>query len=81
MIFFIGLRALLRKAKDDTDMGQRGKRKKKFNNNQNKPNWKESEALEVVSKDNRKKKDEEDKRKPFERVVLPPPRDAQEGHI
>lgn len=53
-------------------MGKRGKRKK--------INWdKESEALDITSKSNAPK--DNSKLKPFERVKLPPPRDAQEGHI
>lgn len=77
MVFFIGLRALLHKK--DEDMGRkRGKRKNKYNNlNQDK----ETEAIELMSKKEKKRhKDKEDNRKPFEKIVLLPPRDAQEGH-
>lgn len=79
MLFFAGLRALLHKK--DEDMGKRGKRKRKYKNIDHN---KEAEALDVMSKEQRKKdkkqKREEDNRKPFEKIALLPPRDAQEGH-
>lgn len=76
MLLFLALKALL-KHKDD-EMGKRGKRKNKFKN----VNWnKEAEALDITSKEKRKKEEEDSKLKPFERVKLPPPREAQEGHI
>lgn len=72
MLMFLALKLMLQH-KDD-DMGKRGKRKRKF---QHIPP-KEAEAIEVMSKS--KKKDKEDNRKPFERITLPPPREAQPGH-
>lgn len=87
MIFFLGLKILL-KQKDD-EMG-RGKRKKKYTK-QNGAD-KEAELQDVVSKKKNKHKkknsDPDDDntnysqyQRPFESIKLLPPRNAQEGIV
>lgn len=84
MLFFLGLRVLLSQQSKDDDMGKRSKnRKNKYANKSDA----EQELNNVVRKSERQRLREEKQeaakaaKKPYEDVVLPPPRDAQKGIV